>query len=59
MTTGSVANPNYACGWLLDGSTWSHHPGGLPGAEHAIQIHSVWQFQCGYTHKHTQHRPEF
>ncbi len=31
MTTGSVANPNYACGWLLDGTTW-YHPGGLPGS---------------------------
>jgi D-alanyl-D-alanine carboxypeptidase len=30
MTTGSTANPNYACGWLLDGSSW-YHPGGLPG----------------------------
>jgi D-alanyl-D-alanine carboxypeptidase len=31
MTTGSVAKPNYACGWFLDGSTW-YHPGGLPGS---------------------------
>ena len=30
MSTGSVANPNYACGWEINIYNWFHH-GNLPG----------------------------
>jgi D-alanyl-D-alanine carboxypeptidase len=30
MSTGSVANPNYACGWEINMYNWYHH-GNLPG----------------------------
>ena len=30
MTTGSIANPKYACGWEVNAYNWFHH-GNLPG----------------------------
>jgi D-alanyl-D-alanine carboxypeptidase len=59
MTTGSVANPNYACGWFLEGSTW-YHPGGLPGSGTA-QSRSIQygNFNVVILTKYPEYRPEF
>lgn len=58
MTTGSTANPNYACGLAInrEGNAW--HAGSLPGTQ-SLTVHTRSGLSWGVTLNTRSHKSEF